>query len=148
MDVDHNLIVSKSRCPLMADLVANRPDASFFLPYVNWLKNASSPASKDLPPVSVDSPASSPSLSSARSWSSAQIQSLLRSGLVTSPQNAVALLNLSLLSADSSPDLCLSWAQRYRQHRTALKLDPLKSAQMANDEFSNHRVDVTLPAKE
>jgi hypothetical protein len=37
MDVDHRIVVSKSRCDLMADQTAHKPDAEFWEPFVKWL---------------------------------------------------------------------------------------------------------------
>ncbi len=39
MEVDHSLIISKSRCNLMADQVAKKPDVSFWIPLVEWLNS-------------------------------------------------------------------------------------------------------------
>jgi hypothetical protein len=39
MDLDHNCIVSKSRCEAVADKVVNKPDAKFFDILVNWLNS-------------------------------------------------------------------------------------------------------------
>ncbi len=39
MDVDHNAIVSKTRCDTMADMVVTKPDAKFFEIFTNWLNS-------------------------------------------------------------------------------------------------------------
>lgn len=39
MDVDHNLVVSKSRCKLLADKVVRFPDAKFFSILRDWLNS-------------------------------------------------------------------------------------------------------------
>lgn len=43
MDVDHKLIVSKSRCEFVADAVITKPDARFFQKILDWL-NSGEPA--------------------------------------------------------------------------------------------------------
>jgi hypothetical protein len=43
MDVDHTLVVSKSRCDLVADAVVKRPTAEFFGKVLDWL-NSGEPA--------------------------------------------------------------------------------------------------------
>jgi len=42
MDLDHNTIVSKSRCELLADKVVNKPDHKFFDTLVKWLNEGES----------------------------------------------------------------------------------------------------------
>lgn len=37
MDIDHNLMISKSRCEAMADAVVNKPNEKFFATLLNWL---------------------------------------------------------------------------------------------------------------
>lgn len=37
MDVDHKLIITKSRCDMMADKVQLKPDVEFWIPFVEWL---------------------------------------------------------------------------------------------------------------
>lgn len=39
MDVDHNLVVSKSRCKAIADAVVSKPDKKFFDILTNWLNS-------------------------------------------------------------------------------------------------------------
>jgi hypothetical protein len=39
MDVDHKIVVSKSRCDVIADKVTLRPGADFWLPFVDWLNS-------------------------------------------------------------------------------------------------------------
>lgn len=39
MDVDHNLVISKSRCKVMADAVVNKPDRKFFKTLREWLNS-------------------------------------------------------------------------------------------------------------
>ena len=39
MDVDHNIIISKSRCEFMADLVDSKPSEEFFEPLRDWLNS-------------------------------------------------------------------------------------------------------------
>ena len=39
MDIDHNLMVSKSRCEVMADAVVNKPNEKFFETLLNWLND-------------------------------------------------------------------------------------------------------------
>lgn len=39
MDIDHNLVVSKSRCPAVADAVVNKPTAAWFATLAAWLKD-------------------------------------------------------------------------------------------------------------
>jgi hypothetical protein len=37
MDVDHKLIITKSRCDMMADKVQLKPSIEFWMPFVEWL---------------------------------------------------------------------------------------------------------------
>ncbi len=39
MDVDHKIVISKSRCDIMADKVAKKPDVKFWMPFVMWLNS-------------------------------------------------------------------------------------------------------------
>jgi hypothetical protein len=39
MDVDHNIVVSKSRCEIMDGKVAKKPDVRFWMPFVVWLNS-------------------------------------------------------------------------------------------------------------
>lgn len=43
LDLDHNLVVTKSRCPLLADQVIHRPDETFGLTLLNWLNDGDKP---------------------------------------------------------------------------------------------------------
>jgi len=43
MDIDHNLIISKSRCFAVADAVQNKPDAKWFTVIANWLQDGAEP---------------------------------------------------------------------------------------------------------
>jgi hypothetical protein len=45
MDVDHKLIVSKSRCDAVSDAVVSKPDAKFFQKILDWL-NSGAPATQ------------------------------------------------------------------------------------------------------
>jgi len=60
MDVDHNIVVSKSRCDFMADLVCTKPDVKFFEPLRDWLKSGvpESPKVENSPepPKTVETP--------------------------------------------------------------------------------------------
>jgi hypothetical protein len=53
MDLDHNLVISKSRCEFIADAVEKKPDARFFQKILDWLKTGAAPQppsfSKPLP---------------------------------------------------------------------------------------------------
>lgn len=44
MDHEHTLVVSKSRCPELADAVIARPDETFGLTLLNWLNDGDRPA--------------------------------------------------------------------------------------------------------
>lgn len=48
MDTDHNMIVSKSRCKVVADKVVNKPDHKFFQIIIDWLNSG---ADVDAPKV-------------------------------------------------------------------------------------------------
>jgi len=37
MDVDHNMVITKSRCDVLSDQVYSKPDAKFFDPLIAWL---------------------------------------------------------------------------------------------------------------
>ena len=39
MDLDHTIVISKSRCPALADVVQNRPDSAFFTKFRDWLND-------------------------------------------------------------------------------------------------------------
>ena len=39
MDLDHTIVISKSRCPALADAVQNRPDSAFFTKFRDWLND-------------------------------------------------------------------------------------------------------------
>ncbi len=39
MDVDHSIVISKSRCNVMADKVSKKPDVPFWTPLVDWLNS-------------------------------------------------------------------------------------------------------------
>ena len=39
MDVEHNLVVTKSRCKFIADAVVNKPDKKFFKKILDWLNS-------------------------------------------------------------------------------------------------------------
>jgi hypothetical protein len=39
LDIDHNLMITKSRCELMADRVENKPSAKFWEPFAKWLNS-------------------------------------------------------------------------------------------------------------
>lgn len=43
MDLEHNLVVTKSRCPVLADQVIHRPDETFGLTLLTWLNDGDSP---------------------------------------------------------------------------------------------------------
>jgi len=68
MDVDHKLIVSKSRCEFVADAVVSKPDAKFFQKILDWLNSGepapvastTSPGSNGSKPPSTPSPTPQP----------------------------------------------------------------------------------------
>jgi hypothetical protein len=39
MDVDHKIVISKSRCDIMADKVGTKPGLKFWMPFVDWLNS-------------------------------------------------------------------------------------------------------------
>jgi hypothetical protein len=39
MDLDHTFVVSKSRCEILSDVVAKKPDNEFFMKFANWLNS-------------------------------------------------------------------------------------------------------------
>ena len=49
MDVDHNLMITKSRCDIMADAVENRPAAKFWQKLLDWLNSGEEPAKVEYP---------------------------------------------------------------------------------------------------
>lgn len=44
MDLEHNLVITKSRCPVLADSVINRPDETFGLTLLTWLNDGDKPS--------------------------------------------------------------------------------------------------------
>lgn len=48
MDLDHTIVISKSRCPALADSVQARPDITFFTKFRDWL-NTGAPAPQAIP---------------------------------------------------------------------------------------------------
>jgi hypothetical protein len=52
MDVRNTIMIEKTRCPAMQDASANRPDASFVKPVIEWLSGA--PAHRPPPTVSTN----------------------------------------------------------------------------------------------
>jgi hypothetical protein len=44
LDLEHNLVVTKSRCPVLADAVIHRPDETFGLTLLNWLNDGDKPS--------------------------------------------------------------------------------------------------------
>jgi hypothetical protein len=44
MDLDHTIVISKSRCPQLADAVERKPGKEFFTIFKQWLENGSAPA--------------------------------------------------------------------------------------------------------
>lgn len=49
MDVDHNLMITKSRCDIMADAVENKPAAKFWQKLLDWLNSGEEPAKVEYP---------------------------------------------------------------------------------------------------
>ncbi len=49
MDIDHNLVVSKSRCEIVADAVVRKPDAKFFTKILDWLNSGAEPPAIEKP---------------------------------------------------------------------------------------------------
>lgn len=45
MDLEHNLIVTKSRCPFLADAVEHKPGVAFFEKFLSWLNEGLVPES-------------------------------------------------------------------------------------------------------
>lgn len=66
MDLDHNMIVSKSRCSALADAVISRPDTGMADTLRTWLSDG-----VDAPP-----PAPAPAPSEAETWTAQQAQML------------------------------------------------------------------------
>lgn len=50
-----------------------------------------------------------------RNWKVAQYVPIVREGLVNNGTRAIALLNLSWLPEDASPQVCLAWARAFCQ---------------------------------
>jgi hypothetical protein len=46
LDIDHKIVISKSRCDAMADKVTLKPGADFWLPFAQWLNSGDAPAAK------------------------------------------------------------------------------------------------------
>jgi len=49
MDLDHRIVISKSRYEPLQDAVETKPTAEFFQPFVDWLSEGESPRSKAAP---------------------------------------------------------------------------------------------------
>jgi len=49
MDLDHRIVISKSRYEPLQDSVETKPTAEFFQPFVDWLSEGESPRSKAAP---------------------------------------------------------------------------------------------------
>lgn len=47
MDTDHNLMITKSRCEILADAVENRPTAKFWQRLLDWLNSGEEPAKEE-----------------------------------------------------------------------------------------------------
>lgn len=52
MDLDHTIVISKSRCPALADAVQARPNIAFFTKFRDWL-NTGAPATQTIPTQTV-----------------------------------------------------------------------------------------------
>lgn len=49
MDLDHTIVISKSRCPLLSDMVEKKPGLPFFDIFRNWLNEGAEAAPKPAP---------------------------------------------------------------------------------------------------
>lgn len=75
MDVDHRLIVSKSRCKKVADAQIVKPDAAFWEPFVKWLNDgeiAPPPAPK--PAKETETYAGDRAFSDLLSWAESELE--------------------------------------------------------------------------
>ncbi|MGE5224319.1 MAG: ATP-binding protein [Omnitrophica WOR_2 bacterium] len=60
MDLDHNMVISKSRCDLVADKIIKKPDGKFFKKIVDWLNSGEDPLPRPvITPESISSDAPS-----------------------------------------------------------------------------------------
>lgn len=49
MDLEHNLVITKSRCPALADAVEHKPSMDFFIKFYSWLNDGLEPPSVQTP---------------------------------------------------------------------------------------------------
>lgn len=65
MDLEHNMVISKSRCELVADKIIKKPDEKFFRKIINWLNSGEDP----LPKPEITSESINSDLPSDKAWS-------------------------------------------------------------------------------
>lgn len=79
LDVDHKIVVSKSRCDSMADKVTLKPNADFWQPFVTWLNSGDAPvpAPTTEPTAQADGSRSPEPVSAARPYTPEQLKAKL-----------------------------------------------------------------------
>lgn len=77
MDIEHNLIISKSRCAEMADAVVSKPDAKFWKRFADWLNSGEEPEETASPDPADKSAPNARSEPNGRPWDVATLRDAL-----------------------------------------------------------------------
>lgn len=121
MDVEHTLIVSKSRCKPLADKVVKLPGVAFFDTFRDWLNNGDAPAPQ---PVKVEQPKQEVKQevkipqTNGVVWSVSQKQALIDERLADNDFAAKGMLGLSNLPQDATQAEIVAWGKLYRDRRS------------------------------
>jgi len=105
MDTDHKLVITKSRCDMMADKVQLKPDIAFWMPFVEWLNSG------DAAPVTVKKLAPDKhSLKDVLEWAEktyglpeAETKEIMKAGGMTSYKQTDAPAVMELIAAATNP---------------------------------------------
>lgn len=119
MDIEHNLIVSKSRYKLLADKMQKMPDVHFFNSFRDWLNSGDAVVTPPAP-VKVEAPKPEMKIPQTNGvvWSVAQKQALIDEGLAENDFAARGMLGLSNLPGDATQAEIAAWGKLYRTRRT------------------------------
>jgi len=124
MDIDHTIVISKSRCPALADAVEKKPGKDFFKRFLDWL-NSGAPEAPTPPPPTKQKPEPTPEAEQKQPLSLEEAYKIknrdgLEYGNIATETLQVMLLGIR--KALNNPDVSADDKAEYLKKQSAINL--------------------------
>jgi len=124
MDIDHTIVISKSRCPALADAVEKKPGKDFFKRFLDWL-NSGAPEAPTPPPPTKQKPEPTPEAEQKQPLSLEEAYKIknrdgLEYGNIATETLQVMLLGIR--KALNNPDVSADDRTEYLKKQSAINL--------------------------